>query len=109
MAQGLKPFTFLLVLRCLPFQFAALRIESGQLRLHSQQLVFAKGLDVVLQGFQVGGRLLKRGLPFFDGAGVAGVLITQLLMPLLKAVAFGLGCVVRQHQFLSATQLELFP
>ena len=50
----------------LPFQFAALRIQTGQFSLNAQQLVFAECLDVVLKSLQAHCGFLQAQVALLD-------------------------------------------
>ena len=71
MAHTLQPLAFLLVLRGLAIQFAAAGLQSEQFRLHRQQLVFPKGLDLLLQGLQLTGGFPQGLAGSGDGGGIA--------------------------------------
>ena len=105
MPQPLEPFPLLLMLCRLALQFAALRIQASQFRLHTQQLVFTQCLDALLQGLETLGRFLQREIPLLYGACITFVLVAQLLLALLQTLAFGLGGFKGQHQFLAPHKL----
>ncbi|CAI8408190.1 MAG: Uncharacterised protein [Synechococcus sp. MIT S9220] len=107
MAQSLQAFSLLLMLACLPFQFAALWIQPRQLCLHTQQLVFAEGFDALLKGLQSSRRILKAEIALLDRAGIALLLGAELFLSLLKASALSLSRFEGQHQLLPAALLEL--
>ena len=71
MAHTLQPLAFLLVLSGLAIQFAAAGLQSEQFRLHRQQLVFPKGLDLLLQGLQLAGGFPQGLAGAGDGGGIA--------------------------------------
>ena len=109
LALRLQFLAFVLVEAGLALQFTAAGVEASQFRLNRQQLVFPKGLHLLLEQLQFGHGLVQLLSAAGDGRGVPLFLGFQRLLARGQILEGLLGGFVGQHHLLAASQLQPFP
>ena len=108
-AQALQSLPLLLMPAGLPFQFPGAGLQTLQLGLNRQQLIFPQGLHLLLQRLQFGAGFAEGLLATGDRRSIPLFLGFEGLLP-MGQILEGLPCCFEgQHHLLTSAQLQPFP